>query len=120
MGLNVYAVTKYSVVENSAGDQADDCYSIWQPEGFRDHLGENLKHEMIFDIEETDGDFRIGYGQHSYFRDFLASLCTLAFRLKSLATQILIIVIRITSIDSLTFTVCTRRKTLNLLMISLQ
>lgn len=34
MGLDVYAVTKYSVVENATGDQTDDCYSIWQLKAF--------------------------------------------------------------------------------------
>lgn len=74
MGLDVHAVTKYEVIENATDEQIEDHYSIWQPDDFIEHLGENLKSGMIVDKKETDGHYRSGYGRHGYFRDFLASL----------------------------------------------
>lgn len=74
MGLDVYAVTKYTVIENATEDQQDDFYCIYQPEGFSEHLGSSIKHGMIVDFKEIDGEYRSGYIQHSHFREFLASL----------------------------------------------
>lgn len=74
MGLDVYAVTKYEVINDASICNEDDLRTIWQPEGFRGHLGEKLKHEMLVDVKECGGDYSSGYGSHSHFRDFLASL----------------------------------------------
>lgn len=73
MGLDVYAVTKYNIVENPTVDEADDLCQIYQPEGFESHLC-GLIDGSHFDMVECDGDYSIGYGGHSQFREFLAEI----------------------------------------------
>lgn len=75
MGLDVYAVTKYEIIENPTDEQKEDMSTIYQPDDFTSHLGESLKSGMVINkIECGDSDYRSGYGQHSYFREFLCEL----------------------------------------------
>lgn len=74
MGLDVNAVTKYEVIEDATEEQKEDFGYIYQPDHFKDHLGSNLKNKMVINVLETEGEYQSGYGRHSYFRDFLASL----------------------------------------------
>ena len=52
MGLDVYAVTKYEVIESPIDEQKEDLYTIYQPDGSQPHLGENLKNNMVVDQVE--------------------------------------------------------------------
>lgn len=75
MGLDVNAVTKYKIIENPTEGQADDFAKIYQPDEFKDHLGDALSNGMVInEIECGDNDYRSSYGRHSYFREFLAEL----------------------------------------------
>ncbi|MCP3679919.1 MAG: hypothetical protein GY782_06460 [Gammaproteobacteria bacterium] len=75
MGLDVYAVTKYEIIENPTEKQKDDLTKIYQPKDFEVHLGESLSNGMYVNrIHCGESDYQSGYGNHSYFREYLAEL----------------------------------------------
>lgn len=79
MGLDVSAVIEYEELntDGMSEEAVEELFSLYQPEYFKEQLGDTLKSGMKFDYDQMeygDGHFSCSYGRYSYFREFLASL----------------------------------------------